>query len=124
MGLSLLSETGISLTTGIALIGGLLVAYFVGNAIYSVTLHPLAAYPGPFWPSVSRIPWWVVMITGEQAAWMQKLHTEYGAVVRFGPNDLSYLDQDGDIWKEIHGEKGRVEYSRPQEWIFKPFNGE
>ncbi|KAK3390821.1 cytochrome P450 [Podospora didyma] len=98
----------ISLSTGIGLIGGLFVAYFVTNAIHSATLHPLAAYPGPFWPSVSRIPWWIILVTGEQVAWMQKLHDKYSPVVRFSPNDLSFLDvQDGD----------------PKEWLFKPFNG-
>ena len=55
---------------------------------------------------------------------MQKLHEKYGPVVRYGPNELSYVDQDFSAWKAIHAyEKGGREFPKAREWFVRPFNG-
>ncbi|KAH8651059.1 cytochrome P450 [Xylariales sp. PMI_506] len=102
----------------------LFVIYLAGTAIYSLTLHPLSHFPGPVLTSLTRIPFWVACITGHQVQWMHKLHSIYGAVVRYSPNDLSFVDQDFAAWKAIHGhEKGAREFPKAREWFIKPFNG-
>ncbi|KAH8646891.1 cytochrome P450 [Xylariales sp. PMI_506] len=78
-------------------------AYLIGNAIYSVTLHPLAKFPGPKIAAVT---------------WLLKLHAEYGTTVRFAPNDLSYSEPRA--WKEV---QGRKENGKAKEIIPPPLNG-
>ncbi|KAK0629555.1 cytochrome P450 [Bombardia bombarda] len=122
--LQVLAKDGITLTTGLTTVALFLTAYLVIDAIYSVTLHPLASYPGPISTAISRLPWWWSCITGDQVKFMVKLHTKYGPVVRFSPNDLSYVDQSGETWKDIYGyEKGKEEFVKAQEWFVTPHNG-
>lgn len=107
----------------------LLVAYFLSSAAYALTLHPLARFPGPRLCAASRLPLWHACITGHQVQWMHSLHTRYGPVVRYGPNDLSFVDEGdshaaGSAWKAIHGhEKGETEFPKAKEWFVTPENG-
>lgn len=107
----------------------LLVAYFLSSAAYALTLHPLARFPGPRLCAASRLPLWYACITGHQVQWMHSLHTRYGPVVRYGPNDLSFVDEGdshaaGSAWKAIHGhEKGETEFPKAKEWFVTPENG-
>ncbi|KAK8091868.1 hypothetical protein PG997_002229 [Apiospora hydei] len=87
-----------------------LLAYVIGNFIYSTQFHPLHEFPGPVSAACSRIPYWIAALKGDSCPWLVKLHARYGPVVRFGPNDLSYAD-NGQAWKDICGPetKGRKE---------------
>lgn len=117
-------STTSTLGTGIATTGALIVVYLLGSAIYSLTLHPLATFPGPTLGAVSRIPFWISCLTGKQVKWMDNLHAQYGPVVRYSPSDLSYTDQGGSAWKAIHGhEKGGREFPKAKEWFVTPTNG-
>ncbi|EHA57437.1 averantin oxidoreductase [Pyricularia oryzae 70-15] len=61
---------------------------------------------------------------GDQVQWMHSMHLKYGPVVRFGPDELSYVDQGGSAWKAIYGqEKGAKEFPRLKAWYVEPFNG-
>ncbi|KAK8008236.1 cytochrome P450 [Apiospora marii] len=101
-----------------------LLVYIITIITYSLTLHPLAKFPGPIWTASSRIPFWIACITGDQVRWMHNLHVKYGPVVRYSPNDLSFVDQDGAEWKAIHGhEKGGRELPKAREWFVEPANG-
>jgi hypothetical protein len=57
---------------------------------------------------------------------MHKLHLQYGPVVRYSPEALSFVDDEGGaVWKAIHGRQdgnGR-EYGKAKEWWMKPANG-
>lgn len=107
----------------------LLVAYSLSSAVYALTLHPLARFPGPRLCAASRLPLWYACITGHQVQWMHSLHTRYGPVVRYGPNDLSFVDEGdsnaaGSAWKAIHGhKKGETEFPKAKEWFVTPENG-
>jgi hypothetical protein len=102
----------------------LIFVYLFSNAIYCITLHPLSSFPGPTSAAVSRLPWWRSCITGDQVAWIQKLHEKYGPVVRISPNELSYVDQGIDAWQEIYGhKKGKEEWAKAPEWFLTPRNG-
>jgi hypothetical protein len=100
----------------------LVAAYYVISVIYSATLHPLAKFPGPTSGALSRIPWWIACVTGEQVSWLLKLHAQYGPVVRFAPDDVSYAH--AEAWKDIHDyKKGRKENPKAKEIIPPPLNG-
>ncbi|KXH54221.1 hypothetical protein CSAL01_02283 [Colletotrichum salicis] len=96
----------------------LLALYFIGSAIYNVTLHPLADVPGPKICAITRIPYWRVALKGDDIEWMKSLHEKYGPVVRFGPTDLSYTA--GEAWNDIHGPKVT---EKAQEFSVQPVNG-
>ncbi|OLN95255.1 Versicolorin B desaturase 4 [Colletotrichum chlorophyti] len=96
----------------------LLVIYLICSALYSITFHPLADVPGPRICAVSRIPYWLVSLKGEDVRWMKSLHDRYGPVVRFGPTDLSYTA--GQAWNDIHGPKVT---EKAQEFSVQPVNG-
>ncbi|RWA05591.1 hypothetical protein EKO27_g9508 [Xylaria grammica] len=66
---------------------------------YSLYLHPLRTYPGPKLSAITRMPYWIACLKGDQVRWLAKLHSQYGPVVRFGPDDLSYTD--AQAWRDI-----------------------
>ncbi|KAI1183022.1 cytochrome P450 [Nemania serpens] len=67
--------------------------------IYALYLHPLHTYPGPKLAAITRLPYWIACLKGDQVRWIAQLHSQYGPVVRFGPEDLSYAD--GRAWRDI-----------------------
>lgn len=128
MALFSLSHGGLGLglgSGGICVIASLsLVVYIIATVTYSLTLHPLAKFPGPIGTATSRIPFWIACVTGDQVVWMHNLHAKYGPVVRYSPNDLSFVDRGGAEWKAIHGhEKGGRELPKAREWFVEPANG-
>ncbi|KAL4815043.1 cytochrome P450 [Aspergillus spinulosporus] len=67
-------------------------------ALLYAAVHILRVYwrlchiPGPFWARISNLPrvWWVNTSRAHEIH--QRLHDEYGDVVRFGPNMVSLRD--------------------------------
>ncbi|KAK3302986.1 cytochrome P450, partial [Chaetomium strumarium] len=114
-----------TLTTSLAATAALLIFYFLASVIYSLTFHHLANFPGPVSCAVSRIPFWVACVKGTQVQWMHSLHARYGPVVRYSPNDLSYVDEGTTAWKAIHNQDrtGRREFPKAREWFVTPANG-
>ncbi|KAH9906930.1 cytochrome P450 [Xylariomycetidae sp. FL2044] len=85
--------------------------YIIWKILSSTVFHPLGHLPGPRLCAVTKIPYWILAVRGNQIPWMQRLHAEYGPVVRFGPNDVSYTDPQA--WKDIYGHrKGQKENPR------------
>ncbi|KAI5921296.1 cytochrome P450 [Camillea tinctor] len=100
-------EPGFSMRI-ISTVGFLIPLYIVSTVLYSLYLHPLGSFPGPRTAAVTRIPFWIASLRGNEVRWLQELHKKYGPVVRFGPNDLSYTG--GQAWKDIYGyQRGRKE---------------
>jgi cytochrome P450 len=92
--------------------------YLIGNAIYLAVFHPLADLPGPKLLGITRIPYWLATIRGEDVRWMKKLHDEYGPIVRFGPTDVSYIT--AEAWKDVQSSKTQ---EKAQEFSVQPING-
>lgn len=100
----------------------LAVAYVLGQAIYSFTLHPLASVPGPKLCAVSRLPYWYYYFKGRDVQWIHQLHVQYGPEVRFGPMDISYTA--ARAWQDVHGfQKGQAENPKAPEFSVQPVNG-
>lgn len=65
-------------------------AYVLIRAIYNITLHPLAKYPGPkLYGAFTFRRYWDTY-NGNQVCTTRVLHEKYGDVVRCGPNLLSF----------------------------------
>ncbi|KAI1753851.1 isotrichodermin C-15 hydroxylase [Xylaria castorea] len=85
---------------------GALVSAFMwqtATIIYNIYFHPLRKFPGPFLQRASGLPWALMHAFGVQAHKTQKLHDQYGPVVRIGPNHLSFTDIKA--WKDIYGHR-------------------
>lgn len=112
-----------ALGTGFLFLFCALVAYTAANAIYSVTLDPLARIPGPKLCAVTRIPYWLQSFRGTDCQWLRELHRKYGPVVRFGPIDVSFAT--AEAWKDIYGpnDKGRQGPYRAKDFGVPTING-
>ncbi|KAI5918191.1 cytochrome P450 [Camillea tinctor] len=107
-----------ALTAAVAIV----LVYFASSALYSLYFHPLHTYPGPKLCAITRMPYWIACLNGNQVRWMTKLHRTYGTIVRFGPDDLSY--SDGRAWKDIYGaSKGSKENKKDPKYNNPSPNG-
>ncbi|CAH0052407.1 unnamed protein product [Clonostachys solani] len=102
----------------LVVLGALLPIYLIGSAIISLKFSALSSIPGPWICAVSRIPYWLVSLRGEDVQWMKELHDQYGPVIRFGPTDVSYTT--AQAWSDIHGPKVT---EKAQEFSVQPING-
>lgn len=70
--------------------------------IFNIVFHPLRNIPGPKGCAVSRIPYTYHHLNGTNAAFLRKLHDQYGEVVRYSPNELSFISGE-TAWNDIYG---------------------
>lgn len=69
-------------------------------ALYNLTLHPLAAFPGPtLWRS-TRLAYMFSLWSGRSHHHFKGLHDRFGPVVRVAPNELSFADPAA--WRDIY----------------------
>lgn len=73
-----------------SLLGGGICLFYI---IYQLFFHPLAAYPGPFLASLTDLWQLHQFLTLKQPYNLTELHSEYGQVVRYGPDKLSITDE-------------------------------
>ncbi|KAI1336247.1 cytochrome P450 [Xylariaceae sp. FL0016] len=98
------------------------IVYVIASSIYNVTIHPLASIPGPKLCAISRWPYFIASIKGEDVHFIRALHTRFGPVVRFGPRDVSHTSPQA--WKDIYGhEKGMKDLEKPLSFFVQPVNG-
>lgn len=81
--------------------------YLLGNAIYNVTFHPLAKFPGKKIDGAFQFPWHWHQMRGNSASYIKSLHDEYGEVVRISPFRLSF--NTSQAWR---GKKSEYYYVR------------
>lgn len=64
--------------------------FIAGTAIYNITFHPLAKFPGPKLRAAFDFPFYWSSCTGDASAVTKALHDQFGHVVRVSPNQLSF----------------------------------
>ncbi|KAF2404512.1 cytochrome P450 [Trichodelitschia bisporula] len=79
------------------------VLYFVGLAVYRLTFHPLAKYPGPWLNAISPIPGIISLLRGRLPLETKLMHDKYGPVVRVSPMELSF--NGAQAWEDIYGHR-------------------
>ena len=77
--------------------------YGICIGIYNVFFHPLRAFPGPKLWSTSYLFRHVSAMRGQLDWSIKAFHEKYGEVVRFSPDELSFMSEQA--WKDIHGHK-------------------
>ncbi|KAK2685467.1 hypothetical protein QWA68_015697, partial [Fusarium oxysporum] len=86
----------------------------LATAIYRAFLHPLSRIPGPKLYAASSLFYLAYLVTGRWPFKLKELHDKYGPVVRFAPNDVSFIS--ASAWREIYGHKkpGELPYEKDQ----------
>ncbi|CZR63994.1 related to cytochrome P450 CYP3/CYP5/CYP6/CYP9 subfamilies [Phialocephala subalpina] len=77
------------------------IAKTLWEAFYNLYLHPLRKFPGPKLWIAFPILRSFAMIGGKLDYTMKDLHDQYGDVVRFNPDGLSFIS--AQAWKDIYG---------------------
>ncbi|KAF2115435.1 cytochrome P450 [Lophiotrema nucula] len=75
--------------------------YTFGLCFYNVFLHPLRSYPGPLFSRASVFEYHRQCLKGRLPFWLHDLHKKYGPVVRYGPNEISFIE--AAVWKDAYG---------------------
>jgi len=88
-----------------------MLAFWLGNVLYNIYLHPLCSYPGPWYTRASVLPFAYWLATGELTNVARWIHDQYGDSVRIAPNKLSFIQSQA--WQEIHGEIAEMCLSKP-----------
>ncbi|GAW15888.1 hypothetical protein ANO14919_053100 [Xylariales sp. No.14919] len=93
---------------GSKVIVGLIVLYLISYPIYALYLHPLSSCPGGTLEKLTRIPYCIACIKGNQVKWMTAWHRKYGPTVKLALNDIGYTE--AQAWRDIclvpKGKKG------------------
>ncbi|KAJ6110234.1 cytochrome P450 [Penicillium sp. IBT 16267x] len=84
-----------------------LLAYPLGRIIYNIYFHPLAHLPDPRNWAATRLPFIWALLRGTIVHDFEKLHREYGTVVRTAPDEVSFAS--GDAWTAIYANTNRSE---------------
>lgn len=82
--------------------------YQAATSVQAAFFGPLSKYPGPVIRKFTIIPHALAIALGEQHLDLAKLHSQYGPIVRFGPNHIVFAASN-QTWKDIYGfRKGGV----------------
>ncbi|ROW15980.1 hypothetical protein VPNG_02629 [Cytospora leucostoma] len=98
---------GPSTLQGVFLLLGTWALYIIAEVFYNAFLHPLAKVPGPWYCRVSKLPWDYWQWTGRLPQHTARVHAKFGEVVRIGPNELSFANQEAwnDIFAKVPGKE-------------------
>ncbi|KAE8365303.1 cytochrome P450 [Aspergillus caelatus] len=90
----------------ILFISMLLVLHYAIYAVYNITFHPLAKYPGPKVAAMTRLLYSSHLLSGKLVDFLHQTHQKYGAVMRVAPNEVLFTSSQAwnDIYNVRHGE--------------------
>ncbi|KAI3327056.1 putative cytochrome P450 monooxygenase [Xylariaceae sp. AK1471] len=75
--------------------------YCASNVIYNIYFHPLSRFPGPKLWVGNYFLRWKAGVKGSLEESIKGFHGRYGPVVRFSPNELSFIEPEA--WNDIYG---------------------
>lgn len=77
--------------------------YSVSKVLFNLFLHANRSFPGPALARATAIEFHWRTLQGTVHTWITNLHAQYGPVVRFAPNELSFIDPG--VWKDVYGHR-------------------
>ena len=93
--------------------------YLLAIALYNITLHPLASFPGPKLRGAFYFPQYWNVYTGDTNKSIKILHDRYGHIVRITPSLLSF--NNAIAWRDIHGYRQSLRTSLARD--LEPYGG-
>ncbi|KAE8343840.1 hypothetical protein BDV24DRAFT_161142 [Aspergillus arachidicola] len=89
----------------------LVVLHYAIYAVYNITFHPLAKYPGPKVAAMTRTVYTSHLLSGRLVRFLHQTHQKYGAVVRVAPNEIIFTSSQA--WNDIYNvRQGAPEMSK------------
>ncbi|KAJ5776433.1 uncharacterized protein N7511_001444 [Penicillium nucicola] len=90
------------------------VSYWVGNMLYNIYLHPLRKIPGPKLAACSALYefYWDVLKRGKYVWQIDRLHEQYGPIVRITPREVHI--KDGHYISTVFAPSNRIRDKDPQ----------
>ncbi|RKF61958.1 Cytochrome P450 monooxygenase aclL [Erysiphe neolycopersici] len=79
------------------------VIFITSRAIHNVFFHPLRKFPGPLTHKITSMVIGYHQFRGSGVYHLRDLHDKYGTIVRVGPNELSFIDEQA--WADIYGHR-------------------
>ncbi|KAL2125926.1 hypothetical protein VTI74DRAFT_2223 [Chaetomium olivicolor] len=98
-----------------ATLAGVLFLFFVVRSVYYAFFHALAKVPGPKLYAFWDLPYLYHLLRGEWPQKLKQLHGEYGPVVRFTTNNVSFTTPGA--WKTIYGHRTAGQETFPKDRI-------
>ncbi|KAF2084174.1 cytochrome P450 monooxygenase-like protein [Saccharata proteae CBS 121410] len=95
------------------------VSYLAYGFFYNLYLHPMVRFPGPRAAAATRL-WkaWIECVQEKSFCHeLEKLHEQYGPVMRVGPNELHFADPQA--YQDIYNNKNRWD---KEERLYHSFN--
>lgn len=93
--------------------------YFACSIFCNIYLHLLLRFPGLKSLAASRLPFVLAMRNGGLVHRVQKLHEEYGSVVRLAPNEVSFIN--AKACRDIYAYRpGHRPFPKTQVWVPTP----
>ncbi|KAL4916361.1 cytochrome P450 [Aspergillus aurantiobrunneus] len=77
-----------------------ILAYPLLRIIYNLYFHPLSNIPGPRAWAASRLPFIRSLVKGTIIHDFQRLHEQYGPIIRIAPNEVTFAHPDA--WADIY----------------------
>ncbi|KAL4950530.1 cytochrome P450 [Aspergillus filifer] len=104
-----------------ATLGVILAGWLLYDIFYNLYLSPLANFPGPKLWAVLRIPYQWSIMSGQSHRKMLEMHNRYGAVLRVGPDELSFNSPQAfqDIYR---ARPGRPQFQKDPKFYGSPLN--
>ena len=84
--------------------------YCIIRAVYRVTGHPLAHFPGPTLRGLSHVPSAVARLRGREPFEVRDLHKIYGPVVKVDPDTLSFIT--AAAWNDIYSHTASLKFEK------------
>jgi cytochrome P450 len=89
----------------------------IAKIFYNLFLHPLRSYPGPLIARATLVEYQRQTVKGYPHFWLENLHKQYGPVVRFSPNLLSFIEPE--VWKDAYGYKA-ASFQKEHKYFYGP----
>ncbi|KAJ5966639.1 hypothetical protein N7501_002887 [Penicillium viridicatum] len=93
----------VSLTAQVALV--LCLIYYLCSIVHALYFHPLRRIPGPKWWIAFPVLRHISAIRGLVDLDIPQFHLKYGPIVRFGRDEVSFIDPEA--WKDIYGHNNK-----------------
>ncbi|KAL4747482.1 hypothetical protein BDW72DRAFT_209612 [Aspergillus terricola var. indicus] len=94
-----------------------ILAYRLARITYNLYLHPLSSIPGPRAWAASRLPFVYALIRGSIIHDFQKLHEQYGPIIRIAPNEVTFAHPEAytDIFQP-RPDQGQGQFLKDPLW--------
>jgi cytochrome P450 len=79
--------------------------------------NELARVPGPWLNAATNLPFLYAIWCGREADYVNRLHQEYGPIVRVAPDTVTVIG-DAETWRRVHGHGSKDQLPFDKDMVF------